>query len=136
MYKYFKDPQLASYTACDIAEKLLARHPKGQKVQTVVCDLNQDRPLTQTFDVIICFFVIEHLEDMQHFFAQCDKVLVPGGRVIIGHFVQRREVTFKHEKDLYKIERTNWRIEDICEAGQESFFSLHVEEIREKNVFL
>jgi ubiquinone/menaquinone biosynthesis C-methylase UbiE len=67
---------LNSYTACDIASKLLAQHPKSNKsnkniksINTVVCDLETTLPFEdESFDMVTSFFVLEHIGDLNFLF--------------------------------------------------------------------
>lgn len=136
-YKYFTHVPIVSYTACDIAQDLLARHPKGQKVQTVVCDLEEVWPFADdAFDLMTSFFVIEHLSDLDHFFSETARVLEIGGRCILGYLLQRRSVVFRDGRQKFSIDRTCWRKDDIIAAAENQFLTIAQEEVREKKIHL
>ena len=48
----------------------------------IVCDLTVQQPLSETFDVIICLNVMEHIFEIDNFLTNCLGMLKPG-----GHFV-------------------------------------------------
>lgn len=65
LYKYLSSLKPARYVACDIAEKLLSKHP-GNNVEKVVCDLEDILPFDdESFDLATSFFVLEHIEDVE-----------------------------------------------------------------------
>jgi hypothetical protein len=52
--------------------------------------------------------------------------------MIIGHFIQRREFVWKKDKDQFRIEFYNHRIQDLEKLLKKNFFDLHVLPIREE----
>lgn len=78
MYQYFKKVDYNSYTACDIADKLLAKHPKGPKITTTVCNLEEPLPYEDSsFDLVMSFFVLEHIANLDELFAEVDRTMKP-----------------------------------------------------------
>ena len=134
MWKFFKDKPIAKYTACDISEKLLKRHPGGNKIEKIICDLEETLPFPDdSYQLALSFFVLEHINNIQSLFQEVYRILAPGGQRIIGHFLQRREFLWKKEKEIFKIELYNHRIQDIEKLAKESFFSIDTFPITEKN---
>ena len=69
IYKQLQKYPFKSFTACDIAEKLLKKHP-DKNVKKIVCDLEAPLPFPdEAFDLALCFFVLEHIEDLDNFFV-------------------------------------------------------------------
>jgi ubiquinone/menaquinone biosynthesis C-methylase UbiE len=67
-----------TYIALDISKEMLARHPKGPK--PLVADLEKKLPLkNENFDIAVCFFTLEHIENLDHFFAEVYRILRPEG---------------------------------------------------------
>jgi ubiquinone/menaquinone biosynthesis C-methylase UbiE len=78
----------ASVTAVDFSEGMLAKarqKPGMEKVRFIAHDLKQPLPLPATsFDLIISGLVLEHMADLQNFFAQIHNVLKPGGKAVVS----------------------------------------------------
>lgn len=134
VWKYFKDKPIGKYTACDISEKLLKRHPWTKKIEKIICDLEESLPFKDDiYDLALSFFVLEHIENIENLFKEIYRVLKPGGQRIIWHFLQRREFIWKKNKDKFKIRLFNYRIQDLEEIAKDSFFSIDVFPIIEKS---
>jgi len=142
LYKFLAPLKPIRYVACDIAEKLLERHPlhggqAGAEVEKVVCDLEDTLPFDdESFDVATLFFVLEHIEDVDSLFGEIYRILKPGWTLIIGHFIQRREFIWKKDKDQFRIKFFNHRIQDIEKSLIKNFFDLHVVPIREEGIII
>ncbi|HKL44061.1 MAG TPA: class I SAM-dependent methyltransferase [Candidatus Absconditabacterales bacterium] len=142
LFKYFENVPFRKYTACDIAPELLAHHPeRGIKIEKVVCDLETTLPFDEdSFDIAMSFFVLEHISDLQSMFEETYRILKNGGKFIIGHFLQRREFEWsigkgdKHKK--FKIKQYHYRLEEIQEAAEYSFFKFEYQEIVEEGVLI
>lgn len=133
MRKFFKDKPIKKYTACDISEKLLKKHPKTDKIDKIVCDLEERLPLEDnSYELAFSFFVLEHIENIEWLCGEVYRILKPGGQRIIGHFLQRREFIWKKEKETFKIELYNHRIQDIEKIANDNFFSIDIFPIIEK----
>lgn len=133
MWKFFKNIPIQKYTACDISEKLLKRHPGTNKVEKVVCNLEEILPFEDnSYQLALSFFVLEHIHNIQGLCEEIYRILQPGGQRIIGHFFQRREFLWKKEKETFKIELYNHRIQDIEKIAHNCFFSVETFPITEK----
>ncbi len=77
MFKYLSLLKPDRYVACDIAEKLLSRHPNNAgKVEKVICDLEDTLPFDdESFDLATSFFVLEHIEDIESLFNEVYRIL-------------------------------------------------------------
>ena len=121
MYPQLKGLEPEEYVACDCAEKLLAQHPG--RIKKVVCDLEKDRPFEdQSFDLLSAFFLLEHIEDLDHFFAESYRVLSDRGQILIGHFLQKRLFMRNVQAKRFKIVQYPHTIEEIEKAAQEAWF--------------
>lgn len=134
MYKFLAPLKAEKYVACDIADKLLKKHP-GKNVEKVVCDLEDTLPFAdESFDLATSFFVLEHIEDVDHLFGETYRILKTWWVFIIGHFIQRREFIWKKDKDQFRIKFFNHRIQDLEKILKKNFFELYVLPIREEGV--
>ena len=89
-------------TACDISEKMLANYPKWAIKQVV--DLEEAFPFEDnSFDLAFCFFTLEHIKNIDHFFSEVNRILMRNGQIFIGHFFQRREFEWISNKRKFKI---------------------------------
>ncbi|AHB41415.1 ubiquinone/menaquinone biosynthesis methyltransferase ubie [candidate division SR1 bacterium RAAC1_SR1_1] len=137
MRKFFKDSPIKQYTACDISEKLLKKHPGTKKVEKIICDLEKELPFQDnSYELAISFFVLEHIDNIQGLLQEIYRILTPGGQRVIGHFLQRREFLWKKDKEIFKIELFNHRIQDIEKLAKENFFSVEIFPIAEKGTVI
>ncbi len=138
MHKFFRSYK--SYTACDISQKLLEKHPSWPKIHKLIHNMEKPLPFQDdTFDVVLSFFVLEHLEhkeSLEQVFDEVYRSIKVWGTFIVGHFIQRRAVIFKDKKAKFKIKRNNRRKDEIVDAAEKSLFSVHMQEIFEKDTLL
>lgn len=87
MAKNFVDTWCTEYRIIDGAQALLDRAPRWTQKQ--VLDLNQPWELAHTYDVMLCFFVVVHIQDMNALFSSIAQWLAPGGRCILLHHLER-----------------------------------------------
>ena len=136
IYKQLEKYPFKSFTACDIAEQLLHKHP-SKNVKKIVCDLEAPLPFSnESFDLAFSFFVLEHINDLQKFFEEVYRIVKPGGKFLIWYFLQRREFVWKADKDQFKIELFAHRIQDIEKAAEKAFFQVKLHDIVEKGFLL
>jgi len=78
----------ASVTAVDFSEGMLAearRKPGMESVRFLAHDLHQPLPLANDcFDLVVSALVLEHLRDLESFYAEIVRVLKPGGRAVVS----------------------------------------------------
>lgn len=136
IYKQLEKYSFHSYTACDIADKLLHKHP-GKNVTKTVCDLEAPLPFPdESFDLALSFFVIEHIENLDNFFSEVYRIVKPWWVAILWYFLQRREFVWKADKDQFKISLYNHRIQDIQKAAEKAFFEVKLHDVVEKGYVL
>ncbi|USN54266.1 MAG: class I SAM-dependent methyltransferase [Candidatus Peribacteria bacterium] len=109
--KSFAQEKLGRYVVVDVAQELLDRAPAW--VEKMKLDLNQSWELDQRFDLLLCFFVLLHLHDIEHFFTQAALYVQPGGRLIVLHHLERKPFlhTVNHEK--FKIQIVHHSFEEL-----------------------
>lgn len=136
IYKQLQKYSFHSYTACDIAEKLLAKHP-NKNVIKAVCDLESPLPfLDNSYDLAFCFFVLEHIQNLESFFTELYRIVKTWWTVIMWYFLQRREFVWKADKDQFKIFLYSHRIQDIQKAAEKVFLQVKLHNIVEKGSLL
>ncbi len=78
--------QGAVVTALDFSTGMLDRaraKPGFERITLIEHDLLKPWPLPDDgFDIVLSALVLDHVSDLPHFFAQCARVVAPGGRVI------------------------------------------------------
>lgn len=129
---FFKDKPIKSYTACDISEKILKRHPWVNKIKKVICNLEEDLPFqNDNYQLALSFFVIEHIENIESLIQEVYRILKPGWQRIIWYFFQRREFVWKSKKETFKIKLYNHKIQEIEEIWKANYFHVDLFPIRE-----
>jgi SAM-dependent methyltransferase len=78
----------ATVTAVDFSEGMLAearRKPGADAVRFVAHDLHTPLPFADaSFDLVVSGLVLEHLRELDHFFAEARRVLKSGGRAVVS----------------------------------------------------
>jgi len=120
------------YIACDISQKFLKRYPG--KVEKVVCDLNLKIPfVSDSFDLAVSFFVIEHLANLEIFLSESYRILKVWWKLIIWYFFQRREFLWKIRWINFKIKMYKYKIDSIKMIAESNFFNVILNPVYEKN---
>ena len=130
MYEQLKKINPDGYVACDCAKELLKNHP--WRVKKVVCDLEKSWPFdNQSFDLLSAFFLLEHIENIDHFFEEANRVLKDNWQLLIGHFLQRRLFTWAINGERFKIQQFPHTIEDLEEAAKMQWFRTWILPLRD-----
>ena len=130
MYEQLKKINPDDYVACDCAKELLSKHPG--RIKKVVCNLEKDWPFEdESFDLLSAFFLLEHIEDIEHFFSEAYRILKNNGQLIIGHFLQRRLFMWSINWRRFKIEQFPHTIEDLENQAKEIWFKTWVMPLRD-----
>ena len=78
----------ATVTAVDFSDGMLAearKKPGADAVRFVAHDLHRPLPFPDgTFDRVVSGLVLEHLRELDGFFAEARRVLKPGGRAVVS----------------------------------------------------
>lgn len=102
-----------------------------------------DWPVQGSFDVVLCFEVIEHFfRDPMRLFTEVNRLLKPGGRLVLTtpniasckaikalltHYAPHCYVKFSPDAPLYTTHRTEFTMRDIAEFARAAGFSAQVE---------
>lgn len=131
LYKYLKNFSIKNYVACDISPKLLWKHPG--KVKKTICDIEQELPFeSDYFDCVTSFFVLEYIENLKQLFEEVYRILKPEWVRIVGHFIQRKQFTWK-KWFQFRIKMHSYRLEDLQELWEQAWFKIHVLPCYENN---
>lgn len=118
MYEQLMKINPSKYLACDCAEELLSQHPGA--IQKVVCNLEKERPFEDgSFDLLSAFFLLEHIENKEHFFSEAYRVLKTKGQLLIGHFLQKRLFMWNIRGKRFKIQQFPESVEKLEKIAQE-----------------
>lgn len=77
----------ATVTAVDFSDAMLAearRKPGADAVRFLAHDLHRPLPFSSEFDLVVSGLVLEHLQQLEPFFAEAQRVLRPGGRAVVS----------------------------------------------------
>jgi ubiquinone/menaquinone biosynthesis C-methylase UbiE len=78
----------AQVTAVDFSEGMLAvarNKPGAETIHFIAHDLHQPLPFSAgQFDLVVSGLVLEHLRELDRFFAEAHRVLRPGARAVIS----------------------------------------------------
>jgi len=130
MYEQLKKINPDGYVACDCAKELLSKHP--WKVKKVVCDLEKNWPFEdESFDLLSAFFLLEHIEDIEHFFLESNRILKPKGQLLIGHFLQRRLFMWSINWERFKIQQFPHTIENLEQEAKNAWFMTWILPLRD-----
>ena len=125
MYKELSKIPHDTYIASDISKKMLLKHPRGPK--QVVLDLEKKLPFDdESFDVAVCFFTLEYIENLQWFLSEVHRILTKEGKLFIGHFFQRKEFKRTAQNRNFKIRQFKRKTEDITLEAKSTGFQVEI----------
>ena len=139
----------ATVTAVDFSEGMLAearRKPGADAIRFLAHDLHTPLPFPDTvFDVVVSGLVLEHLRELDAFFAESCRVLRPGGRAVVsamhpamflrgsqarftnpdsGELVQPGSVAYPISAFVMAAVRAGFRLENIEEFAPDADFAV------------
>jgi ubiquinone/menaquinone biosynthesis C-methylase UbiE len=83
----------------DFALDMLRANAKkfaDKRVRRVCADALRLPVASSSFDLVLCFGILPHLEDQEEALAELLRVVRPGGAVTVGHLVGSRELNAFH----------------------------------------
>lgn len=120
--KHFKNKWISKYVGCDISPNMLKRADNW--MQKVVCDIEEWLNFEKdSFDLVLGFFVLLHIQDLEKLFDEVYKVLKVGWRFIVLHHIERRN-TFEWDNQTFKIITYNHRYENLEKIAYKAFFQI------------
>ncbi len=117
IYSYLKQYTQLNFIAMDVSEKILRQHPKAKNITKKVSDLEESRDVdNDSIDILTAFFVIDYLQDLEHFASEVTRVLKKWWIAIFWYFLQRKSQVYKSDDWEFKIKRKTWLINEIIWA--------------------
>jgi len=128
----------ALVTALDVSAEMLKLLKQKQPDIDIVTGEAEDMPFPDnTFDVVVCAFLIVHLKDPIVFFDEVYRVLKPGGKFLVTNINQKEPPEVKTKDGMIKIESYYHRPEKIRDLLNElSFTILDEKTIEESGVWI
>lgn len=126
--------QGAEVVAADLSEGMLEKlRKKHRGVHTVKADI-EDLPFeNESFDLVVCTFVIVHLKALQKAFDEVNRVLKTGGYFVVTNINQRKAPKIKVQNGEEIVIDSYYHIpKHVVEALEESFFELEEEHFVEE----
>lgn len=121
MFKELNKIPHNTYIACDISKEMLLKHPRGPR--HLVANLEEKLPIEDSsFDLAVCFFTLEHIENIERFLAECYRILRSEGKLMIGHFFQRKEFKRTANNRNFKIQQYRRTTEEVIQYAEEQWF--------------
>ncbi len=100
------------YVACDISSSMLKQCSVLAK--KVECDLNDQLPFeNETFDLVMAFFVLLHVQNLDMLVREVHRILKPGGRFLVFHHIEKKPLEHKVGGEKFIIENMGWRYQHV-----------------------
>jgi ubiquinone/menaquinone biosynthesis C-methylase UbiE len=128
----------AKVTALDVSLKMLEKlHKKNPLIKIVEGDAESLPFEDESFDLVTAAFVVVHLKTPETFFKEAERVLRPGGELIITNINQKEAPSVKTALGQIKIKSYYHRPEQIIQLIEEAGLSLVEEKIiKEKELWI
>jgi ubiquinone/menaquinone biosynthesis C-methylase UbiE len=134
LVKYVSNISYDQYIILDWSQALLHSAPSSYNIKHIQGDLEQNRSIADnTIDVWLCFFVLWHLQILDHFFDELYRVTKALSTCIIQYHIESKPYLHQIWWQKYKIQTYNHHIDDIIQQAKFSWFDVYVHEIKEKN---
>lgn len=135
MIKYFDDVPYAEYIALDWSQLLLDQIQINSHISVLQGDLESDRDIADhSIDIWLCFFVLGHLADIQHFCIESARVMKSWSTLIIQYHDEPKPYIHHIGADMYKIQTYHHHIDDIVDELHYAWFQTYIHQIVHKGV--
>lgn len=123
----------ATVHALDFSEGMIAKAKEKVQAENVrfeMADLTKRWNCEDgAYDLIVCNLVLEHIQDLEHIFAEAARTLQPGGRFFINElhpFKQYKgtKARFERETEIIEVDVFIHHISDFTNAASASGFKL------------
>jgi ubiquinone/menaquinone biosynthesis C-methylase UbiE len=93
-------------------------------------NLKEEWKLEETFDLITCSLVLEHIEDLNHIFKEASKVLKQGGLFYLGEVHPMKQylgtkARFDNGNGVFEVECFVHHTMDYFQAGKNNGFECY-----------
>lgn len=118
-------------TAVDFSEEMLAKAREkltGNHIQFRTADITKEWPFeNQSFDLVSCNLILEHVADLDFVFSECARVLKPGGHFFISELhpfkqYQGSKARFEQNAALVVLECFTHHLSDFLESAEKNNF--------------
>ncbi len=124
IFEHIKNTEYNEYIALDISQKMLDRF-QSHSITKICSDCEEDFPIeSESIDLVLVFFVIEYIADIEHFFNEISRILRTWWKCIASYSYQRHAFVFWHGEESFKIERFSHRYDQIEAAAENAFLSI------------
>jgi ubiquinone/menaquinone biosynthesis C-methylase UbiE len=137
----------ATVTGVDFSEGMLAearQKPGAHAIRFLIHDLHQPLPFLAEFDLVVSGLVLEHLRDLNGFFAEARRVLKPAGRAVVsamhpamfllgtqarftdpttGELVRPGSIAHSVSAFVMAALRSGFRLQDVAEIAPDAEFA-------------
>jgi malonyl-CoA O-methyltransferase len=119
--------------ALDFSEGMIAQARAklhSDNVRFAIADLTQSLPCAKdSFDLIVCNLVLEHISDLAAIFAEAHRVLQPGGQFFVSELHPFRQydgkkAVFQRDGEAIEIPAFVHHISDFISAAENAGFTL------------
>jgi ubiquinone/menaquinone biosynthesis C-methylase UbiE len=119
--------------ALDFSEGMLSRARQkvsADNVRFANADLTQTWPVaSQSFDLIVCALVLEHIEDISFIYSEAARALETGGTFFVSELHPYRQyrgkkAKFRRDQETIQIEAFVHHLSDFLEAAKQNDLAL------------
>lgn len=133
IYNYVRQYDQLNFIAMDISAKILKQHPKSKNITKKKTDLEWHWDIDDdSIDILTAFFVIDYLQDLEHFTSEISRVLKKWWTSIFWYFIQKKSTIYKSDDWDFKIKRKFWLISDIIWALEYEYLKVSCNKVEDK----
>jgi ubiquinone/menaquinone biosynthesis C-methylase UbiE len=125
------------YFACDISRnmlKILTSKPQLQG-KSIQCEATMLPFKENSFDILLAFFLIVHIDKLDHFFQESFRILKPGGHLLLNNIPQHTAPILQAGEEKIIIDSSYHSDKEVYQLAEEAGFFLKAshEEIQREN---
>jgi len=118
--------------AVDLSEEMLAKAKEkitSDKVDFEQADITQTWNFGNGYDLVTFCLVLEHIDNLDHIFAQAARAIRQGGHIYVGELHPFKQYTgtkarFDTEEGRHEVECFNHHVTDFLSAAHKNGFAL------------